>query len=276
MSKFRFILSQLNIRLLFLNHILQFMRINSAKSPQLSVQFSGKNKQLNEDCTINILNTVNQSGCLVFLSKSSMKLKNLFLIAAFLLSLQAISQNKSSDMMEKATLGAGCFWCVEAIFERLKGVDEAISGYSGGEIVNPSYREVSSGNTGHAEVVQVFFDPEKISYKEILEVYWKSHDPTQLNRQGADVGPQYRSVIFYHNEDQRKTAEKYKQELEKANIWDDPIVTAIEPFKNFFKAEDYHQEYYENNKNEGYCQFVITPKIEKFKKVFSDKVKDIK
>lgn len=178
--------------------------------------------------------------------------------------------------MEKATLGAGCFWCVEAIFERLKGVDEAISGYSGGEIVNPSYREVSSGNTGHAEVVQVFFDPEKISYKEILEVYWKSHDPTQLNRQGADVGPQYRSVIFYHNEDQRKTAEKYKQELEKANIWDDPIVTAIEPFKNFFKAEDYHQEYYENNKNEGYCQFVITPKIEKFKKVFSDKVKDIK
>ncbi|MGM0565353.1 MAG: peptide-methionine (S)-S-oxide reductase MsrA [Bacteroidota bacterium] len=205
-----------------------------------------------------------------------MKLKNLFLIAAFLLSLQAISQNKSSDMMEKATLGAGCFWCVEAIFERLKGVDEAISGYSGGEIVNPSYREVSSGNTGHAEVVQVFFDPEKISYKEILEVYWKSHDPTQLNRQGADVGPQYRSVIFYHNEDQRKTAEKYKQELEKANIWDDPIVTAIEPFKNFFKAEDYHQEYYENNKNEGYCQFVITPKIEKFKKVFSDKVKDIK
>lgn len=178
--------------------------------------------------------------------------------------------------MEKATLGAGCFWCVEAIFERLKGVDEAISGYSGGEIVNPSYREVSSGNTGHAEVVQVFFDPEKISYKEILEVYWKSHDPTQLNRQGADVGPQYRSVIFYHNDEQRKTAEKYKQELEKANIWDDPIVTAIEPFKNFFKAEDYHQEYYENNKNQGYCQFVITPKIEKFKKVFSDKVKDIK
>ena len=178
--------------------------------------------------------------------------------------------------MEKATLGAGCFWCVEAIFERLKGVDEAISGYSGGDIVNPSYREVSSGNTGHAEVVQVFFDPDIISYKEILEVYWKSHDPTQLNRQGADVGPQYRSVIFYHNEEQRKTAEKYKQELEKANIWDDPIVTTIEPFKNFFKAEDYHQEYYENNKNQGYCQFVITPKIEKFKKVFSDKVKDIK
>lgn len=178
-------------------------------------------------------------------------------------------------MIEKATLGAGCFWCVEAIFERLKGVDEAISGYSGGNIVNPSYREVSSGNTGHAEVIQVFFDPEKISYKEILEVYWKSHDPTQLNRQGADVGPQYRSVIFYHNDEQRKTAEKYKQELEKANIWDDPIVTAIEPFKNFFKAEDYHQEYYENNKNQGYCQFVITPKIEKFKKVFSDKVKDI-
>ncbi len=205
-----------------------------------------------------------------------MKFKILFVIAAMLLSLQAMTQNKTSDMMEKATLGAGCFWCVEAIFERLKGVDEAISGYSGGDIVNPSYREVSSGNTGHAEVVQVFFDPDVISYKEILEVYWKTHDPTQLNRQGADVGPQYRSVIFYHNEEQRKTAEKYKQELDKANIWDDPIVTAIEPFKNFFKAEEYHQEYYENNKNQGYCQFVITPKLEKFKKVFSDKAKDIK
>lgn len=175
--------------------------------------------------------------------------------------------------MEKATLGAGCFWCTEAVFERLKGVDEAISGYSGGDIVNPSYREVTTGNTGHAEVVQVFFDPAVISYKEILEVYWKTHDPTQLNRQGADVGTQYRSVIFYHNEEQRKTAEKYRKALDEAGIWDDPIVTSIEPFKNFFKAEDYHQEYYDNNKNQGYCQFVITPKLEKFRKIFSDKLK---
>ncbi|MDZ7776099.1 MAG: peptide-methionine (S)-S-oxide reductase MsrA [Bacteroidales bacterium] len=143
--------------------------------------------------------------------------------------------------MEKATLGAGCFWCTEAVFERLKGVDEAISGYSGGDVVNPAYREVSAGNTGHAEVVQVFFDPDIISYKEILEVYWKTHDPTQLNRQGADVGPQYRSVIFYHNEDQRKIAEKYKKALDEGGIWDDPIVTAIEPFKNFFKAENYRR-----------------------------------
>jgi peptide-methionine (S)-S-oxide reductase len=197
----------------------------------------------------------------------------IYFTAIILIALQANANDKNQSTMEKATLGAGCFWCTEAVFERLKGVDEAISGYSGGDVVNPAYREVSAGNTGHAEVVQVFFDPDIISYKEILEVYWKTHDPTQLNRQGADVGPQYRSVIFYHNEDQRKIAEKYKKALDEAGIWDDPIVTAIEPFKNFFKAEDYHQEYYDNNKNQGYCQFVITPKLEKFKKIFSDKLK---
>lgn len=202
-----------------------------------------------------------------------MKLRKLFIAAALLLTLPAMTRNNPTDTMEKATLGAGCFWCTEAVFERLKGVDEAISGYSGGDVVNPSYREVTTGSTGHAEVVQVFFDPAVISYKEILEVYWKTHDPTQLNRQGADVGTQYRSVIFYHNEEQRKTAEMYKKALDEAGIWDEPIVTAIEPFKNFFKAEDYHQEYYDNNKNQGYCQFVITPKLEKFRKIFSDKLK---
>ena len=175
--------------------------------------------------------------------------------------------------MERATFGAGCFWCVEAIFDRVKGVEKVTSGYSGGDIVNPSYKEVSTGNTGHAEVVQIEFDPEVVSYKELLEIYWKTHDPTQLNRQGADVGPQYRSVIFYHNDKQKELAESYKQKLEEAGIWEKPIVTAIEPFKNFFEAEDYHQDYYENNKSQGYCQFVITPKLEKFKEVFKDKLK---
>ena len=203
----------------------------------------------------------------------NMKLRNVLLVAAMLLSLQAMTKNKTTDMMEKATFGAGCFWCVEAVFERLKGVDEVISGYSGGDVVNPSYKEVCTGRTGHAEVVQVFYDPNVIRYEELLQVFFKTHDPTQLNRQGADVGTQYRSVIFYHNDEQKKTAEEIKKELDNANIWDDPIVTTVEPVKNFFKAEDYHQEYYDNNKNEGYCQFVITPKIEKFKKVFSDKLK---
>lgn len=175
--------------------------------------------------------------------------------------------------MEKATFGAGCFWCLEAVFERLKGVDEVISGYSGGDVVNPSYKEVCTGRTGHAEAVQVFYDPKVISYEELLQVFFKTHDPTQLNRQGADVGTQYRSVVFYHNNEQKASAEEIMEDLNNANIWEDPIVTAIDPFKNFFQAEDYHQEYYDNNKSEGFCQFVITPKIEKFKKVFYDKLK---
>jgi len=186
----------------------------------------------------------------------------------------ASNKNINSNTMEKATFGAGCFWCVEAVFERVKGVENVTSGYSGGDVVNPSYREVKTGNTGHAEVVQLEYDPNVISYEELLEIYWKTHDPTQLNRQGADVGTQYRSVIFYHNDKQKELAEGYKQKLEEAGIWDKPIVTAIEPFKNFFVAEGYHQDYYENNKSQGYCQFVITPKLEKFKKVFSDKLKE--
>ena len=174
---------------------------------------------------------------------------------------------------DTATFGEGCFWCTEAVFERLKGVKSVESGYSGGSLENPSYEEVSSGRSGHAEVTQIVYDPKVISFKELLEVFWSTHDPTTLNRQGADVGTQYRSVIFYHNLDQKELAEKYKSELEKAEIYKDPIVTEISPFKMFYKAENYHQDYYDNNKQQPYCSFVITPKLEKFKKVFADKLK---
>ena len=174
---------------------------------------------------------------------------------------------------DTATFGEGCFWCTEAVFERLKGVKSVESGYSGGSVDNPSYDEVSTGRTGHAEVTQIIFDPSVISFRELLEVFWSTHDPTTLNRQGADVGTQYRSVIFYHNEEQKRLAEKYKEELEKAEIYSDPIVTEISPFKAFYKAENYHQNYYDNNKQQPYCSLVITPKVEKFKKVFADKLK---
>jgi len=175
--------------------------------------------------------------------------------------------------LQQATFGSGCFWCTEAIFENLNGVHSVVSGYAGGKVVNPSYEEVCSGKTGHAEVTQITFDPEVISYDELLEVFWKTHDPTTLNRQGNDAGTQYRSAIFYHNEEQKQLAEKYKVELDKSGAWDKPIVTEISPIKNFFSAEDYHQDYYENNPNQGYCAFVIAPKLEKFKKVFKDKLK---
>lgn len=187
-------------------------------------------------------------------------------------------QKKASNMNEKAeydtaTFGEGCFWCSEAIFSELKGVKKAISGYSGGTVKNPSYREVCTGTTGHAECVQVIYDPKIISYPELLKVFWQTHDPTTLNRQGHDVGTQYRSVIFYHNEKQKELAEAYKQKLNSAGIWDNPIVTEITKFEAFYPAENYHQDYYENNTNQPYCQLVITPKLEKFRKVFKDKLK---
>ena len=181
------------------------------------------------------------------------------------------SQNNMK--MNLATFGSGCFWCTEAIFQQLKGVESAVSGYSGGAVKNPTYKEVCTGNTGHAEVIQVTYNPEIISYTELLEVFWQTHDPTTLNRQGADVGTQYRSAIFYHSKEQKKLAEGYKQKLEDAKIFNNPIVTEITEFDIFYKAEDYHQEYYDNNKTQPYCNFVITPKIEKFKKVFKDKLK---
>lgn len=172
-----------------------------------------------------------------------------------------------------ATFGSGCFWCTEAIFQKLKGVLSVTPGYSGGKRENPTYDQVCSGATGHAEVIHIQFDQDEISFEELLEVFWKTHDPTTLNRQGADLGTQYRSVIFYHDENQKELAEKYKTELDKSGIFDKPVVTEISPFQKFYPAEKYHQDYYNNNPAQPYCSFVITPKLEKFEKVFSDKLK---
>lgn len=183
-------------------------------------------------------------------------------------------QESSNKNIEIATLGAGCFWCVEAVFSELNGVEKVISGYSGGHIKNPAYREVCEGRTGHAEVVQVYFDSTIITFPEILEVFWLTHDPTTLNRQGADVGTQYRSAIFYHSEKQKEIAEILKQKLNSANIYPSPVVTEITEFKNFYPAEDYHQDYFANNGSEPYCQAVIRPKMEKFRKVFAQKLKN--
>ncbi|MEP0985262.1 peptide-methionine (S)-S-oxide reductase MsrA [Ekhidna sp.] len=174
--------------------------------------------------------------------------------------------------MEKATFGSGCFWCTEAMFQRLKGVYNVKSGYSGGESNNPTYREVCSGQSGHAEVIQLEFDPEIISYKDLLEVFWKTHDPTTLNRQGNDVGSQYRSVVFYHNEEQKELAEAYKHKLDTSDIWNDPIVTEISPLETFYPAEVDHDDYYNQNSSQPYCAFVVAPKVAKLKKVFADKL----
>ncbi len=174
---------------------------------------------------------------------------------------------------DTATFGAGCFWCVEAVFQQLEGVLKVTSGYSGGHVVNPTYEQVCAKNTGHVEVTQVVYDPEKISYDELLEVFWKTHDPTTPDQQGNDRGPQYRSAIFYHDTEQMKTAEGYKNKLAASGAWDKPIVTTVEPLKNFYPAEDYHQNYFNNNSDQMYCRYVIQPKLEKFKAVFKDKMK---
>jgi peptide-methionine (S)-S-oxide reductase len=174
---------------------------------------------------------------------------------------------------EIITLGAGCFWCVEAVFQNLKGVEKVVSGYSGGHIKNPAYREVCNGVTGHAEVCQLTFDPAIISVEEILQVFWETHDPTTLNRQGNDIGTQYRSAIFYHNEHQKQVAEQYKEELNKSGAFKDPIVTEITPFSNFYQAEDYHQNYFNRHGEEPYCQYVVRPKVSKMKILFKDKLK---
>ncbi len=180
---------------------------------------------------------------------------------------------KTARQLDTITLGAGCFWCVEAVFQQLKGVEQVVSGYSGGHIENPTYEQVCDKTTGHAEVCQLYYDPAVISIDEILEVYWQTHDPTTLNRQGNDAGPQYRSVIFYHNNTQKEKAEYYKTQLDGSGAFRAPIVTTIEPFTNFYAAENYHQNYYRNNPNQGYCTYVIQPKVEKFRKVFKDKLK---
>lgn len=185
-----------------------------------------------------------------------------------------MSEVKISDSLQVATFGSGCFWCTEAVFQQVEGVVKVESGYSGGKVKNPTYREVCSGLTGHAEVVQLTYDPAVVSFEELLEIFWQTHDPTTLNRQGADEGTQYRSVVFYHDDDQKRLAESYKKKLDAAGAFDNPIVTEISPFSTFYKAEDYHQNYYNLNGNAPYCSFVIRPKLEKFKKVFAEKLKN--
>jgi peptide-methionine (S)-S-oxide reductase len=175
--------------------------------------------------------------------------------------------------IETATFANGCFWCTEAVFQQLKGVEKVTSGYSGGHVKNPTYEEVCNKKTGHAECLQIEYDPTKISFDELLEVFWKTHDPTTLNRQGNDVGPQYRSVIFYHNEEQKRKAEKYKAALDANGVFDAPIVTTVEPITTFYPAENYHKDYYQNNTSQPYCYYVIKPKMEKLKKIFADKLK---
>jgi peptide-methionine (S)-S-oxide reductase len=178
-----------------------------------------------------------------------------------------------SSNFESATFGSGCFWCTEAVFLQLKGVHSVVSGYSGGKVENPTYEQVCSGSTGHAEAIQVSYDPGVVSYPQLLEVFWKTHDPTTLNAQGNDVGTQYRSVIFYHNDEQKRLAEQYKQELDSSGAYNRPIVTEIAPFHKFYPAENYHQNYFELNPRQSYCAYVIQPKVEKFRKVFADRLK---
>ena len=174
---------------------------------------------------------------------------------------------------ELATLGGGCFWCTEAVFLEIEGVEKVVPGYSGGHVKNPTYKQVVTGATSHAEVIQVTFDPEIIPYREVLEIFFTMHDPTQLNRQGADVGTQYRSVVFYHSEEQRKTAEAFISEMKETNIFNLPIVTKLEPLEEFYEAEDYHKNYYQRNKNQGYSRFVIAPKLDKVEKKFKERLK---
>ena len=178
-----------------------------------------------------------------------------------------------TTQLDTATFGGGCFWCTEAIFQNVDGVQSVTSGYAGGTVKNPTYEQVSSGTTGHAESVQIVYDPAKVPFKELLEVFWKTHDPTTINQQGNDFGEQYRSVVFYHSDEQKKLAEHYKHELDSAGIYDKPIVTEIVPYTNFYKAESYHQNYFNDHRNQPYCTFVIQPKVEKFKKIFKDKLK---
>ena len=183
------------------------------------------------------------------------------------------TMSSSSDKLQTIYLGEGCFWCTEAFFQRINGVISVESGYGGGFVENPTYEQVCDKNTGHVEIAKIVFDPAIVPFKDILEVFWKTHDPTTLGRQGNDVGPQYKSVIYYVSEAQKTEALAYKEALDKSGAFDAPIVTTIEPFKNYYPAENYHQNYYNNNTNQGYCRFVIAPKLEKFEKVFKDKIK---
>ncbi|GGD66254.1 peptide methionine sulfoxide reductase MsrA [Emticicia aquatilis] len=182
-------------------------------------------------------------------------------------------ENTAVSTNKVATLAAGCFWCVEAVFQKLKGVEKVESGYMGGTLKNPTYKDVCTGQTGHAEVCQITYNPNIISFEELLEVFWKTHDPTTLNRQGGDIGTQYRSAVFYHDATQKQIAENIKNDLSQSGAYDAPIVTTFEPASVFYKAEDYHQDYFNLNGHNPYCQMVVKPKVEKFKKVFSDRIK---
>lgn len=175
------------------------------------------------------------------------------------------------DHAEKATFGGGCFWCVEAVFQRVRGVYSVVSGYAGGHVTNPTYRQVITGTTGHAEVIQVIFDPNEVRYEELLEIFFRTHDPTTLNRQGNDIGPQYRSIVLYDNEAQRASAESVKASLDTAEIWSNPIVTEIVPLEAFYEAEEYHQNYFNRNPEQAYCQVVIVPKLRKFERLFDER-----
>ncbi|HKG67989.1 MAG TPA: peptide-methionine (S)-S-oxide reductase MsrA [Segetibacter sp.] len=185
-------------------------------------------------------------------------------------------KSMTNQKTDTATFGAGCFWCVEAVFQQLDGVLKVTSGYSGGHVANPTYEQVCSKKTGHVEVCQIVYDPLKITFGQLLEVFWKTHDPTTPDQQGNDRGPQYRSVIFYQNEEQKRLSEEYKAELNKSGVWSKPVITSIEPLKNYYEAEDYHQNYFNANPDQLYCRYVIQPKLEKFEKVFKDKLKSVK
>lgn len=198
-------------------------------------------------------------------------MKHIIIIALIFLS--AGTANAESAKLQKATFGMGCFWCSEAVFQRLNGVTAVRSGYEGGTTINPTYDDVCTGTTGHAEVIEVTYDPAKIKYEELLEVFWKTHDPTTLNRQGGDVGTQYRSVIFYHTDEQKAIAEKYKKQLNAARVFPDPIVTAINKASTFYPAENYHQDYFRRNGSDPYCKAVILPKMKKLEKLFKAKLK---
>ena len=185
----------------------------------------------------------------------------------------ATNLKPTNSKMETATFANGCFWCTEAVFQQLKGVQSVASGYMGGQVDNPTYKQVCTGETGHAECLQIIFDPAVITFDELLEVFWKTHDPTTLNRQGNDSGTQYRSAVFYHSENQKVLAEKYKKEINESGAYSKPIVTEISPASKFYKAEDYHQNYFLENGEQPYCHFVIQPKMEKFRKIFKEKIK---
>jgi peptide-methionine (S)-S-oxide reductase len=220
-----------------------------------------------------------------FLSLNSVYMKNtiIFTMAFIGFMMNGCAQKTSNQSQKKleelkdstneiATFGAGCFWCVEAIFQQIPGVKKVVSGYSGGQTDKPTYKEVCNGTTGHAEVCQITYDPTKVSFETLLSVFWQTHDPTTMNRQGEDVGTQYRSAVFYHNEQQKELAEKYKKELNESHAFENPVVTEITAFTNFYSAEDYHQNYFNQNGDAPYCRFVVAPKVEKFRKVFKDKL----